>query len=330
MPKSQAGISGDSIAKQVPMRIRSSLKRRYFASLLVSGFDVNDPRPAKDFEAPAAEIFDDDDSSGSGIEVAMEVAATMEAAATMKAAATMEAAATMKAAATMEEAAARAESHERSKWVSLGALPGDEVEFDLPGGRVSSMAFPKGAKPGEIVTTRVGNGTVKGEKAVAVGKIPRGEVGFSAVGEGLSKAIGDDNSDGGQSGAHQGGGHPAGGDRVSKKFGDERADGESPMHEAAVDVESCHRESACSDAIVTEEHKGRQGVVVGSARAGHGRALERRMALWGRPAWGRKPGGDDDAGRQPVKRALQMLADLYTLAPMEATLSRIRGKYSIG
>jgi hypothetical protein len=45
--------------------------------------------------------------------------------------------------------------------VSLDSLPGDEVDFDLPGGHVSSVAIPKRVKPGEMITTRVGNGTGK-------------------------------------------------------------------------------------------------------------------------------------------------------------------------
>jgi hypothetical protein len=35
--------------------------------------------------------------------------------------------------------------------VPFVALPGDEVEFDLPCGHVLSVAIPIGAKPGDII-----------------------------------------------------------------------------------------------------------------------------------------------------------------------------------
>jgi hypothetical protein len=77
-------------------------------------------------------------------------------------------------------------------------------------------------------------------------------------------------------------------------------------------------ESACSDAAVAKDHEGRRGVALGSSRVGHSRALERRVERRGRPAWGRKPGSDDGAVRQLVPRALRLLVDFYTFAPMDA------------
>jgi hypothetical protein len=47
------GNSGDSIVKQVPIRVRAFLKRRCSACLLVCGFDTKDPRQTKDFGASA-------------------------------------------------------------------------------------------------------------------------------------------------------------------------------------------------------------------------------------------------------------------------------------
>jgi hypothetical protein len=59
--------------------------------------------------------------------------------------------------------------------VPLGALNGGEVEFDLPSCRISSVAIPKGVKPGEMIIVRVKNGTGNGEKAAAAaaGKAPK-------------------------------------------------------------------------------------------------------------------------------------------------------------
>jgi hypothetical protein len=55
----------------------------------------------------------------------------------------------------------------------LSALPGDEVDFDLPGGHVQSVAIPKGTKPDEMITIKVGNETGKGAKAGAVGEVSK-------------------------------------------------------------------------------------------------------------------------------------------------------------
>jgi ABC-type hemin transport system ATPase subunit len=55
----------------------------------------------------------------------------------------------------------------------LDALPGDEVEFDLPGGRVLSVTIPEGAKPGEMATIGVSNGAGKGANATAAGKVSK-------------------------------------------------------------------------------------------------------------------------------------------------------------
>jgi hypothetical protein len=46
----------------------------------------------------------------------------------------------------------------------LDALNGGEMEFELSYGRVSSVAIPKGAKPGDIIKIRVGNEMGKGKK----------------------------------------------------------------------------------------------------------------------------------------------------------------------
>jgi hypothetical protein len=71
---------------------------------------------------------------------------------------------------------------------------------------------------------------------------------------------------------------------------------------AAVNGVKFHRVSSFSDAVVAEEHKGQRGVAVGGARAGHVRALERRVARREKPAWGRNPGVITVQADSPLNR----------------------------
>jgi hypothetical protein len=57
--------------------------------------------------------------------------------------------------------------------VTLDALPGNEVVFDLPAGRESPVAILKGVKQDEMIATKVGNGRSNGAKTAAVGKVPK-------------------------------------------------------------------------------------------------------------------------------------------------------------
>jgi hypothetical protein len=104
---------------------------------------------------------------------------------------------------------------------AFGTLNGGEVEFDIPGSCVSSVAIPKRAKPGEMITIRVEKETDKGAKAAAEGKAEE-EMGFAAAGDGLSKTLRNDDGDGSNSGAHQGGSHQ-GGDHESKNVRDSKS-----------------------------------------------------------------------------------------------------------
>jgi hypothetical protein len=90
----------------------------------VSGFDADEPRPTiKDVGASAAEVSDDDDGGGGGNGCGIGGGGG---------------------------GGEDVKSEPFMVQFPLGALPGDEGEFNLSGGCVSSLAIPKGAKPSQV------------------------------------------------------------------------------------------------------------------------------------------------------------------------------------